>query len=89
MKDRIHVTVLSLTQPLITIENVLAIRIKSKKYNLLMMPNYMPVLGELEGNIEIESENNSIKYENINGYYIQSKNEFTLMLREYNESRDN
>lgn len=85
MDDRIHVTILSLTQPLITIEDVLAIRIKSKKYNLLMMPNYMPVLGEIEGAIEIESENNSTKYENINGYYIQSKNEFTLILRGYNE----
>jgi len=81
MDNKMNVTILSLTHPLIKIENVLAIRIKSKKYNLLMMPNYMPVLGEIEGSIEIEAENNSKKYENIKGYYIQSKNEFTLILR--------
>lgn len=79
--NKIHVKILSLTEPLISIENVIGIRIKSQKYNLLIMPNYLPIIGEIEGKIEIETEEKSAKFDNIIGYYILSKNEFTLMLR--------
>lgn len=81
MDNTMKVTILSLTNPLVVVENALAIRIKSKKYNLLIMPNYLPILGEIDGTIEIESETDSVKYEDIVGYYVQSKNEFTLILR--------
>ena len=36
--------------------NVKLIRIVSKKYNLLIMVDYMPIVGELDGEIEIVSE---------------------------------
>ncbi len=81
MDNKLNVKILSLTAPLISIENVIGIRIKSKKYNLLIMPNYLPIIGEIEGKIEIETEEKSTKYENIIGYYILSKNNFTLILR--------
>ena len=68
MNNKLNVKILSLTTPLISIENVIGIRIKSKNYNLLIMPNYLPIIGEIEGKIEIETEETSTKYEDIIGY---------------------
>ena len=54
------------------IENVKYIRIVSKEYNLLIMRDYLPVIGEINGSVEIEGEE-SLKLENIKGYYINYK----------------
>jgi len=62
------------------IENVKFVRIFSKKYNLLIMRDYLPIIGELEGNIEIIGTD-SIKYEGIKGYYINRNNEFSLIIK--------
>ena len=35
------------------IQHVRLIRIKSRKYNLLIMEDYMPVLGEIDGDVTI------------------------------------
>ena len=35
-------------------DKVKAIRIKSKEYNLLIMKDYMPLIGKIEGELDIE-----------------------------------
>lgn len=67
------------TNPLI-IENVRFVRILSQKYNLLIMRDYLPIIGELDGNVEIVGTE-TIKYENIKGYYINRNNEFSLIIK--------
>ena len=57
------------------LENVKVIRIKSKDYNLLIMPDYMPLLGEIQGNIDFENSENSKSLKNINGYYMNTNND--------------
>ena len=46
------------------------------------MKDYLPIIGEIEGNIEIETLKETIKLENIVGYYIHKHNEFNLFLKE-------
>lgn len=82
MEASIKVKIFSLAKGLEVIDNITVIRIKSEDYNLLIMPDYMPLLGEVIGNIDFESETISKSYTNIDGYYINSNNEFSLIIRE-------
>lgn len=82
METSIKVKIFSLSKGLEILERVKVIRIKSKDYNLLIMPDYMPLLGEIQGSIEIEASDNSKRVENIDGYYINTNNEFSLIIRE-------
>jgi hypothetical protein len=66
------------------IDNVKIIRVKSHNYNLLILKDYWPIIGELDGSISIEGERN-IKYENIKGFYSLSNNIFHLIIKEKGE----
>ena len=67
------------------IENVRIIRIKSDKYNLLIMKDYWPVVGEINGKIIIEAEE-SFTYDNITGFYALSHNVFHLIIKELGDN---
>ena len=51
-------------------------------YNLLIMEGYTPSIGEVEGTVTIVSDTESVKLENIRGFYLHKKNTFRLMIRE-------
>ncbi len=63
------------------IEDVHAINIKDKKYNLLIMKDYWPLIGEIDGSIYIEGSEVH-NFEDIKGFYTLSKNIFHLIIRE-------
>lgn len=63
-------------------QNVKIVRIVSKDYNLLIMKDYLPIIGEIEGNVDIKSDNEEINLKNIKAFYMNSNNEFNLMIRE-------
>ena len=63
------------------IDNVKIIRIKSDNYNLLVLKDYWPVVGEVTGSISIEGETNH-RYNNIKGFYSLSRNVFYLIINE-------
>ena len=44
-------------------EDVKFIKIKSKKYNLIIMKDYLPIIGEIQGEIEIGREKENIEDE--------------------------
>ena len=46
------------------------------------MDDYLPILGEIDGNIDFESENDSLNLKDIKGYYMHSNNEFNLIIKE-------
>ncbi len=69
------------------IENVKVIRIKSELYTLLIMKDYWPVVGEINGRISIEADEN-YTYENIEGFYTLSHNVFHLMIKETGEPNE-
>lgn len=81
MDSNIVVKILNIKTGTKILENVKYIRILSEKYNLLIMRNYLPVMGEIIGNVEIEG-NETLKYENIKGYYVNKNNEFSLIIKE-------
>lgn len=82
MEVSITVKVFSLEKGLEVFKDVKVIRVNSKYYKLLIMPDYMPLLGEVQGIIEFEGKDLKKSYDNIDGYYINSKNEFSLIIRE-------
>ena len=82
--DGIKVRVFDLKKGLVEYENIKIIRIVSKNYNLLIMKDYLPILGEIEGSIDIKSEEVELNYKNIKGFYMNSNDIFNLMIKEGN-----
>ncbi len=82
MENSFRVKVFSLSKGLEIIDNVRIIRIKSDDYNLLLMPGYMSILGEIDGNVDFELDDDTIHYNNIVAYYVHSNDEFSLLLKE-------
>lgn len=83
MEASFKVKIFSLKKGLEIIDDIKLIRIKSKDYNLLLMPGYMSLLGEIQGSVDFESQDNTYKYENIIAYYVNSNDEFSLLLKEF------
>jgi len=78
----IRANVLSLNHGLQEYEKVNFIRIKSKFYNIIIMKDYLPIIGEIQGSVEIELQDKTIKLDNIIGYYMHKKNNFHLFIKE-------
>ena len=82
MESKIVVNVFDIAAGLEVFESVDSIVINSKTYNLLIMKDYMPLIGEVDGTIVIKSKDEEIKrYENIGASYILKSNEFNLIIR--------
>ncbi|MBR2678928.1 MAG: hypothetical protein IKE63_05880 [Bacilli bacterium] len=76
------VRIFTLKNGLEVLENVVAIRIKSKEYNLLILKDYVSLLGEIEGELEIELENEVKKFENIKASFMNDNNCFSIIFDE-------
>ncbi len=78
------VRIFNLERGLVEYEHIKVIRIISKNYNLLVMQDYLPILGEIEGSVDIKNEEIEINYKNIKAFYMNSNNVFNLMIKEGN-----
>ena len=65
-------------------DNIRMIRIKSKSHTLLIMEDFMPVIGEIDGMVEIVFGEKAVAINNIRGFYMHKKNEFNLLIRDGN-----
>lgn len=83
---KIVAKIFSLQKGFSSYENVKAIKIISKQYNLMIMEDYLPVIGEVEGTVIVMVGDDTIEYKNINGYYKHAHNEFELLIKEYGEN---
>lgn len=63
-------------------ENIKIVRIISKDYNLLIMKDYLPIIGEIEGSVDITNEEVDISFKDIKAFYMNSSNVFNLMIKE-------
>ena len=63
-------------------DNIKIIRIISKDYNLLIMKDYLPIIGEIEGSVDIKNDVVNESFKNINAFYMNSDNVFNLMIKE-------
>lgn len=76
------VRIFDLDKGLTEYEHIKVIRIVSKDYNLLIMEDYLPIIGEIEGSIDIKSEDIDISFPKIKAFYMNSGNVFNLMIKE-------
>ena len=74
------VKIFTIKEGLKLIEDVIAIRIKSGDYNLLILKDYLSIMGEIEGTIEIETSSDKIKYDDIKAYYMNNNNQFNMIV---------
>ena len=54
------------------------IKIRSKKYNLIIMKYYLPIIGEVQGEIQIGREKEDINMKKVRGYFMHKHNKFNL-----------
>ena len=63
-------------------EDIKIIRIISKDYNLLIMKDYLPIIGEIVGSIDIKNDTVNLSFRDIKAFYMNSSNVFNLMIKE-------
>ncbi len=64
------------------IPEVSAVRVQSQDYRLLIMEDYVPTLGQIEGTITFLTPDGEIRFPNIRGFYKHQHNEFTLLVQQ-------
>lgn len=63
-------------------EDIKIVRIISKDYNLLIMKDYLPIIGEIEGSVDIKNDDINLSFKDIKAFYMNSENIFNLMIKE-------
>lgn len=76
------VKIYSLKRGLEVLEAVKAIRIKSDTYNLLILKDYMPIIGEIRGGFWVETDTDTLALEDIQAYYVNQNNVFEIIIKE-------
>jgi len=64
-------------------DNIRLIRVVSGNHNVLIMEDYMPVIGEIVGKVEIVTNDKVIPFDPIRGFYMHKKNCFYLLIEEH------
>ena len=77
----ILVNVFELETGLTTYKDCEYIRITDEKYNLLVMLDYTPIIGEVNGKIDIMYNVQEIHYEGVKASFMNSNNVFNLMIQ--------
>lgn len=62
------------------ITGVNVVRVRSKAYNLLIMEDYLPALGKVDGSVTFLTRDEEYHLEGVRGFYKHQHNEFTLLL---------
>lgn len=85
-EGKIVVRICSRENGLEVYEKVKFIRVVSKRYNLLIMADYLPVIGEIDGYVFFRDEKEEYRREQLKGYFMHKKNQFSLMLESEGET---
>lgn len=80
--DGIKVKIFDIRNGLRVYDNIKIIRIISKDYNLLIMKDYLPIIGEIEGSVDIKNDEVNLSFKDIKAFYMNSDNIFNLMIKE-------
>ena len=82
-KGRINARIIDVSSGLKVISGIYAVRIHSKDFYALIMNDYLPTLGEIDGDIIFLSRDGEHPYRGIKGFYKHQHNEFTLLVESY------
>ena len=90
-KSGIKVRIFNIENGLREYKDIKIIRIISKDYNLLIMKDYLPIIGEIEGSVDIKNDEVNLSFKDINEieYYIKISSEQCLSKRELKEKIQN
>ena len=80
--DGIKVKVFDIRNGMRVYDNIKIIRIISKDYNLLIMKDYLPIIGEIEGSVDIKNDVVNESFKDIKAFYMNSDNVFNLMIKD-------
>jgi len=80
--NNIDVQLLNINGGVTEYQDVKFIKIVSKKYNLIIMRDYLPIIGEVNGEISIGTENDTIIMKKVRGYFMHKHNKFKLFYSE-------
>ncbi len=80
-RGTITVYVSDFTHGLRVFEHIQLIRIKSVEHTLLIMEDYYPVLGRVQGLVELVSNSDLNSLGQVSGFYMHRNNEFTLLIK--------
>jgi len=89
MANKIKARIIDEKTGLLTYERVKAVRIKSDKYGVLIMEDYLPSLGNVHGKVSILTDDDEFVFDNIDGFYKCQHNIFTLLIRSTFEKEGN
>lgn len=64
----------------IVFDDAVAVRIIDKFYNLLMMKDYMPIIGKVDGDLTVLGTKNSFSMQGGIAYFINHDNFFTVII---------
>ena len=81
-KSGIKVRIFDIENGLREYKDIKIIRIIGKDYNLLIMKDYLPIIGEIEGSVDIKNDEVNLSFKDIKAFYMNSNNEFNLMIKE-------
>lgn len=82
-EGRIKARILDAESGLRELTNVYAVRIHSRKFYALIMNDYLPTLGKVEGSVTFLSKEGELPYRGIRGFYKHQHNEFTLLIEDH------
>ena len=80
-QGRLKAQVSSFEKGLEEIDDICIIRINNKKNNLMIMEDYLPIIGKINGNLSFIRKEDHISYENVRGFFVHEHNVFSLLLR--------
>lgn len=77
---RIHARIASFDEGLEVFDEVRMVRVKSNDHTLLIMEDYLPVLGEVRGSVSLIRDDDERVYQVAHGFYLHSHNNFSLIV---------
>ena len=81
-KSGIKVRIFDIENGLREYKDIKIIRIISKDYNLLIMKDHLQIIGEIQGSVDIKNDEVNLSFKDIKAFYMNSNNEFNLMIKE-------
>ena len=88
MSNKISVKVVTMEDGLKEYDDVSMVRVKSKSHTLLIMEDYLPVIGQIDGQIDIIMGDRSESIQDVVGFYMHKKNLFRLLVTDRRETHD-
>lgn len=79
---RIRARIIDAVNGMQFLPEVAAVRIRSKEYVILVMEDYMPTLGKIDGDISFLTPEKELTFHGVQGFYKHQHNEFTLLIDE-------